>query len=343
LKSNAVIITLAYPDTFVRVSEEFVCKIFPILGVGTKEYLKAGHAALVLVKKETGEAFYFDFGRYVTPFGKGRVRGFETDRELKIPIKGCFDAFENLSNIEDFLLFLEAHPEKTHGKGKLIASVSDGIHFETALHFIKKIQSLGSIPYGGFIKDGSNCSRFVTDSILNSTTVTKVKSGLKRIKMFTPSPLGNVAFGSIDKKIFHVENGNIYPYNKDTFLDNLTNFFDKKHPEWPPKEKTLSSPEIGAQYLDGIGAGAWFSITVENALQNLYRIKRYADHHLMDFDGVFSVDNLNFSIEKEYRFVYDSHCLFCHIKQNERIYRFDFVRNYDEQLLINSTRKVRSA
>lgn len=343
MKSNAVIIALAYPDTFVRVSEEFVCKIFPIFGVGTKEYLKAGHAALVLVKKDSGEAFYFDFGRYVTPFGKGRVRGFETDRELKIPVTGRFDAFEKLSNVEDFLLFLEAHPEKTHGKGKLIASVSDGIHFETALHFIKEIQGLGSIPYGGFIKAGSNCSRFVTDSILTSTTVPKVKSGLKRIKMFTPSPLGNVALGSIDKKIFHVENGIIHPYNKLTFFDNLNNFFDKNHPDWPPKEKLFSPPVSGAQYLDGIGAGAWFSLNSEDSLHNLFRIRRFDDNHQLDFDGVFAVNNVNFSAENEFQFIYDSHCLFCHVKQNEQIYRFDFVRNYEEQLLINSTQKVRSA
>lgn len=343
MKSNSVIIALAYPDTFVRVSEEFVCKIFPLFGVGTKEYLKAGHAALVLVKKETGEAFYFDFGRYVTPFGKGRVRSQETDQELRIPIVGRFDASEKLSNIEDFLLYLEAHPEKTHGKGKLIASVSEGIHFETAIQFIRKIQSLGSIPYGGFIKDGSNCSRFVTDSILTSTTVPKVKSGLKRIKRFTPSPLGNVAFGSIDKKIFHVENGIIYPYNKHTFFDNLTNFFDKNHPEWPPKEKVLSPPRMGAQYLDGIGAGAWFLLTLEDSSQPLFRIRRYDDNHQPDFDGVFAVSDISFSPEEDFKFIYDSHCLFCHVKQNNQIYRFDFVRNYEEQLQINSVQKVRSA
>ncbi len=343
MKSDAVIIALAYPDTFVRVSEEFVCKIFPLFGVGTREYLKAGHAALVLVKKDSGEAFYFDFGRYVTPLGKGRVRSFETDQELKIPITGRFDTFENLSNVEDFLLYLEAHPEKTHGKGKLIASVSDGIHFETAIQFIKKIQGLGSITYGGFVKEGSNCSRFVTDSILTSTTVPKVKSGLKRIKRFTPSPLGNVAFGSIDKKIFHVENGNIYPYNKLTFFDNLTNFFDKSHPEWPPKEKALSPPGAGAQYLDGIGAGAWFLLTLEDTSQPLFRIRRYDDDHRQDFDGVFAVNDRRFSPEKEFQFIYDSHCLFCHVKQNNQIYRFDFVRNYEEQSLINLVQKVRSA
>lgn len=343
MKSNAVIIALAYPDTFVRVSEEFVCKIFPLFGVGTKEYLKAGHAALVLVKKETGEAFYFDFGRYVTPFGKGRVRSQETDQELRMPIVGRFDASEKLSNIEDFLLYLEANPEKTHGKGKLIASVSEGIHFESAIQFIRKIQSLGSIPYGGFIKDGSNCSRFVTDSILTSTTESKVKSGLKRIKMFTPSPLGNVALSSIDKKIFHVENGIIYPYNKDTFLENLTNFFDKKHPEWPPKEKILSPPEQHAQYLEGVGAGAWFLLTLENYSLQLYRIRRYDDNHQKDFDGLFTVNESCFSIEKGFQFIYDSHCLFCHVIQNKKIYRFDFVRNYEDSLLLNSTQKVHSA
>ena len=78
---------LAYPDTFVTMSDEWICKLLPLVGLGTRDYIKAGHAALILIENRTGVARYFDFGRYVTPKGHGRVRGANTDAELEIPFK----------------------------------------------------------------------------------------------------------------------------------------------------------------------------------------------------------------------------------------------------------------
>ncbi len=50
------LIVLAFPDTFVTVTNEWLCKFLPLVGLGTKEYIKAGHAALVLVENKTGNA-----------------------------------------------------------------------------------------------------------------------------------------------------------------------------------------------------------------------------------------------------------------------------------------------
>ncbi|MDT8415456.1 MAG: DUF6695 family protein [Flavobacteriaceae bacterium] len=343
MKSDALIISLAYPDTFVCVSQEFICKVLPIIGVGTKEYLKAGHAALVLIRKEDGEAFYFDFGRYITPLGCGRVRSSRTDAELVIPIKAAFDENENLSNLEDFLLFLESNPEKTHGKGKLIASVSNDIHFESAWRYIHELQALGSIPYGGFIRNGSNCSRFVTDSLYHATTREPVKKGLEKIKRFTPSPLGNVAYGCTDGNMFEVENGIIRAYNRNTTLHNLENFFDRNNPDWNPLKVERKAPYPDAQYLDGIGSGAWFLLTAFDASQNLYRIRRFNDAGVLDFDGVFSVDKPDFTADKSFTFIYDSHCLYCHVAQEGNTYRFDFIRQTALENAISLTQKARSA
>ena len=69
------LIAIAFPDTLVRYSENFIQeKIFPLVGLGKKGYIKAGHAALLLVENATGNIFYYDFGRYITPPKHGRVR-----------------------------------------------------------------------------------------------------------------------------------------------------------------------------------------------------------------------------------------------------------------------------
>lgn len=343
MKQDALILSLAYPDTFVCVSQEFICKVLPYIGVGTKEYLKAGHAALVLINKTDGKAYYFDFGRYITPFGTGRVRSAKTDIELQLPLQAKFDENENLVNLEDFLLFLEANPEKTHGKGKLIASVSDGIHFQSALNYIEALQNLGSIPYGGFLKNGSNCSRFVTETLYSGTTVEKVKKGMAKIKRFTPSPLGNVDFGNTDGQIYEVENGQIKEYKKSTFWHNLENFFDRNNPDWHLPKPEKKSPHPDAQFLDGVGCGAWFWLTGYDAVLNLFRIRRYNETGTMDFDGVFLVNSPDFELNRSFTFVYDSHCLYANVKQGERIYRFNFLNLTANQDMISSVQKVRSA
>ncbi len=98
MKYTGKIIVLAFPDTFVKMSTEFICKMLPLVGLGTREYIKAGHAALALIENETGKSRYFDFGRYVTPPGHGRVRGANTDAELIIPFEAEIDTDENLLN-----------------------------------------------------------------------------------------------------------------------------------------------------------------------------------------------------------------------------------------------------
>jgi len=58
LNYTGKIIVLAFPDTFVTMSTEWVCKLLPLLGLGTRDYIKAGHAALVLIENKTGQALF---------------------------------------------------------------------------------------------------------------------------------------------------------------------------------------------------------------------------------------------------------------------------------------------
>jgi hypothetical protein len=120
--SNSSIIAIAYPDIFVSLSTEPVANITPYLGLGDKNGIKLGHAALCTVDHSTGDVRYYDFGRYITPDGFGRVRSVLTDHELEVPVIAHIKN-NKIKNIDEILLWLEAHPEKTHGEGVLIASV----------------------------------------------------------------------------------------------------------------------------------------------------------------------------------------------------------------------------
>ena len=50
--NTGIILVLAYPETIVMVAEEWYSPFLKYLGVGKKDYLRAGHAALVLIDKE---------------------------------------------------------------------------------------------------------------------------------------------------------------------------------------------------------------------------------------------------------------------------------------------------
>ena len=194
-------------------------------------------------------AYYYDFGRYVTPYGKGRVRSSITDRELEIPFRARFDKDSNLLNLDDFLFWLDANPKKTHGEGRLVASVCEDIDFESAQHHILNLQKRGSVPYGAFVKDGSNCSRFVTDTILFATRNRRIKLSLTINKKFTPSPLGNVQKGSTFNQIFTVWDGNLTVYRKSVFIENLTNYFKRKQKDVQQQQQEYQPLPAGSQYI----------------------------------------------------------------------------------------------
>ena len=333
MKYTGKIIVLAFPDTFVRMSDEFMCKVLPLLGIGTRTHVKAGHAALVLVENETGNAYYYDFGRYVTPTGNGRVRGANTDAELEIPFKAVIsnNKFENL---DEFLLWLTAHPEKTHGSGRLVASVCEDINFELAASYIESLQSQGSVPYKAFGNVGSNCSRFVTETILSATDNSSIKRYLAFNKKFTPSTVGNVE-KSASSQVYQVMNGVIKEYDSTALRENLTNYFDKNVPESSKQTIVAKNVPEKAQLLTGIGSSAYFML---EKVEGKLLVTRFAENGEQDFQGIALLPE-GFTIEDSYKFVHDSNCLYCTLEQSGVTYRLELSRKID----VNSVQKVRSA
>ncbi len=317
------ILVLAYPDTFVKHSTEGVCKLLPYIGIGTKTHIKAGHAALILIENKTGIARYFDFGRYVTPPGFGRVRSAATDAELEIPFTAQLNSKKQLINLADFLLWLDAHPEKTHGDGRLVASVCDEIDFEKALSFIYEQQQKGHIPYGAFNKNGTNCSRFVTQVISHSTANKNIRKALRQNQRFTPSTVGAVEKAS-NECVYQVYKQQISVYNGSALRENLVNFFDKKY--LPKKKRPVNKPSTHAQLLTGTGSNAWFELSFLG-IPEFCRIKRYNEKGRKDFDGVFIIPK-GFNSALPYLFSYPSHCKTCTLTQHGQAFSFSFIKKY---------------
>ena len=155
---------------------------------------RVGHSALALVESETGKVHYFDFGRYQTPDGFGRIRDTETDPNTAIKKKAEIKS-DKINNIEEILIGI-SNNKSYHTEGALYSSVIKGVNFNRAFSYAKKWQEEGAIPYGPFTINGTNCSRFVA--------IISRKAGpgfFKKIRLrfpfcISPSPKRNVSIGN---------------------------------------------------------------------------------------------------------------------------------------------------
>lgn len=315
------ILAIAYPDTFVRFSDDLMLSLLSYIGIGKNKYVKAGHAAMVLVENATGKALYYDFGRYVTPEGKGRVRSAETDVELQLPYSAEINTKNEWANVDKFLMWLSTNLDKTHGSGRMVAAVCDHIDYDRAFKFVTRLQQNGSMSYRAFGSGASsNCSRLVTDTILASTDHRRIRFWLTRNNLFSPSPIGNAYHAALSNPVFEVDKGQIRRYTKSVLRENTTNYFDQKIPG-PSEKSDIPDHLEDAHYLSGIGCGAYFKI-FEMKQSRRYIIERYTDQGDIDFRGIFeSTENIN--MYQPYQFTYDSHCLYCHILQNNTKIRLD--------------------
>lgn len=327
MNNTGIILTLAYPDTIVMVSKEWFSPFLRYVGVGKKNYLRAGHAALVLINKETGILEYHDFGRYITPQPNGRVRGSDTDNELHFPLIAQIKNNE-ITNLNAILEFLATHPKLTHGDGKMLASVCSAVDYNKARAHITKMQEKHFIRYAAFIKDACNCARFVTDTLIASVTDSTIKKNLENSKWFTPSTVGNVLLANTKTNAFEVsEKGVISKFEGSQKSENVRCFLDKLKGHTPNFVGTLApKPVVGlhekAQWLSGIAAGAWFELHKTDHKLEFY-FRRISPHGYIDVHEVFRVADEGFEYELEFEFVQYSNCKFFHVKQKEVVFRFE--------------------
>jgi Family of unknown function (DUF6695) len=330
MNNTGIIIILAYPETVVPLADEWYSPILRFIGIGNKHYIRAGHAALLLINKDTGILDYYDFGRYITAQSTGRVRGKDTDHELDFDLKAQIKNGKVI-NLVEILKFLTTNSEVIHGDGKLVASICNVIDYQKAKDYITMMQKRHFIRYGIFNKEASNCSRFVTSTLIASVTNKRIKKQLIKSTIFTPSPLSNVVLGNTGDCVYEVsETGEISEYSSSVRKENLKYFFDSlKNHEPNLVGNKIPKPVEGihekAQWLGGVGSGAWFELHNTSA-RDEYRFRRISPYGNIDVDGYYKVNDMSFDYEDTYSFVHYSNCSFCHVEQNNRVYRFDLIR-----------------
>ena len=204
---NDFIITLAWPEGMVTASGAWYDKILSKNG----KY-RVGHSAVVLINSETSKSHYFDFGRYHTPQGFGRARDVETDGDLAL-----IDAViknGKILNIEELLLTI-SKTKATHGEGRMYAAVIKGANFQNAFSTAKNIQLEGMLPYGPFVMNGTNCSRFVARVIKSAIPSFIKKLRFKYPFCISPSPKRNVSISN--HNYYVIDNTNCIKIKKTKF------------------------------------------------------------------------------------------------------------------------------
>ena len=187
---NGIAIALAWPETLCKQAGAWYDKPLKWLEINKSNYYKVGHAAIVLINKKTGVCHYFDFGRYHSPYQHGRVRSADTDHDLEMKTRAKVSEDGRLKNYNEILLEL-FNNESCHGSGKLHASYCD-VNFQQAFYKAIEMQSISPIPYGPFLPNGTNCSRFVNTIILSGKPSWYYRLVLASPKTISPTPIGNV-------------------------------------------------------------------------------------------------------------------------------------------------------
>jgi len=162
-----------------------------LLGFSKNHYYKVGHAAIILISKDTKQCHYFDFGRYHTPLGYGRVRDQETDSDLRLLTSAKISGSGKLKNFNSLLNEI-CNNISSHGTGPTHGSYV-AVDFDSAFKLAKKLQNKGVLKYGPFLWNGTNCSRFVRTVIMSGqpNLISRLKIAVPF--MVTPTPLHNVA------------------------------------------------------------------------------------------------------------------------------------------------------
>lgn len=267
-------IVIAWPQCTAR-ADESLAIFLRKAGLVKNLNMRVGHAAICLINPQTLEVLYYDFGRYITPRGYGRARSKYTDPNLTLETKAVFDEDRNLKNIDAIAAELESKAKYTHGVGALVFSVSKTINYAKAKEYADDMVMKGYFPYNGLYKSASNCARYVTETMKAANEEGTVGTKLKYPVTFRPTPLFNVVAANSGDAVYSFEGGELQYMEKsrrhsihDLGAGLLESAFSKYtdtrpddsiHGDIQEPNRPSSLPK-GAQWLGGLGEGAWFHI-----------------------------------------------------------------------------------
>ena len=324
------IIPLAWPEAPVRTAGGHYDKLLEFFKLYRNGYYKAGHAAFLLVNHENGNIDYFDFGRYISPDKNGRARSKETDPEVIFNLKAEIKD-GSIVNLVEIIKAIGAHPQ-THGEGTLYAGIQEGVNHTKAIRYIKSVQAAPFTPYGPFVINGTNCSRFVAQTIAKSIK----GNGLKFLFPWylTPAPLGNIFYSS-GKKLYKLDkSGEVIELlikgegKQFNFMKEIMMY---KNGETTPNPSEAGLNKIdaptnrigvteNAQWLGGTGAGAWYE--VKNISENKIEVARNQANGDLDFCFEFIGPTEEINFETQYEFEYGSHGAKVILSQNGQTFVF---------------------
>lgn len=319
-ESHDLALVIAWPDVTARGDEKWM-KVLKTLGVVKNLNFKVGHAAIILVRRATGGMVYYDFGRYITPRGYGRARSASFDPRLSLHTRAVFTKNGNINNISAIVKELHQMENATHGGGRMFFSVAKGISYNDAVAFANQLVDRGPVKYGAIAKGNNSCSRFVAQTLLAG--IPPGHPGRKQLlfpESGKPSPMSNVVNAVTDRTVYCHYDGSIITktinrWQSFQFQINLLqhNFSASKARSLPCDQTPGSIDEPvrpfhlpqSAQWLGGIGEGAWFALE-KNPETDTYYVTKYASQgdkeYRVSCAAVTAVD-----LNTPYRFTYDLH------------------------------------
>ncbi len=307
-KYTGFAIALAWPKTWCKQSNAWYDNLMVALGFSKNHYYRVGHAAMVVVDKESGHCHYFDFGRYHAPAKHGRVRSAFTDHDLAVHIKARISADgKSILNFKEILNFLHQN-QACHGNEDLYGSYTE-VNFEKAYNKAVKMQADSPWLYGPFIHNGTNCSRFVQTVILAGKPLAKHSMLLRYNVPLTPTPISNVNALSHKTRMSGPQAWPLFaPVVKPSFAD-----LQGTLPA-PLKNKNIPSQ---ARWIAGEGAGSWFYIVKRE--DEHYHITRYSPEGVVECNSVFCNDAaFDFDPTLPFELIHLSHCAQVRVVQNEQ-------------------------
>lgn len=322
---NDLAIVIAWPEIPTRGDERWI-KFFKHIGLVKNLHFKVGHAAIVLANHRTGGLAYYDFGRYVTPVGYGRARSAQSDPRLELATKARMAGTSQIANIRTVLDEMHAKRDATHGDGIMYFSIAEGISFERATAFAEGLVSGGPIKYGAIAGDCNNCSRFVAQVLLAGLPAKHPsRRRLLLPESFKPSPMSNVVNASPDRTVYTFAGNELsvskmsrfksFAYQAKLIGESLSK---AKAASFPPSQivgqvaqpQRAPSVPADAQWLGGIGEGAWYAVQPVSAdgrhclvsrhdvAGALHYTARYVSDSAWNPDAPFRVTH-----DTEYRFI----------------------------------------
>lgn len=328
---------LTWPDATIRGDEKWMM-FFKKIGIVKNLNFKVGHTGVVIIKRNTGEMLFYDFGRYIAPRGYGRARSKFSDPRLEIKLNAKFENDE-IINLKEIVEQFEILKPAMYGDGILYFSIAHNINFELAKAYGDDCVHQGTYPYGAVARHNNNCSRFITRMLIRSSKQYSWYHGINFPETIKASPISNVVNAVSDRMIytftpqeglkrFRMNRWQSFGFLLKKLRDNVT----QKKADLLPDDLIIGCMDFSsrpiavpkdAQYLGGVGDGAWFSILP--APEGKVIIKRFTTHGELEYvilgQAVESLD-----LSQPFEITYDSHLLYTHVLQHGRKIRLHHLQ-----------------